>query len=382
MEYILMHKNISVTNIIIDETGYIARIQNTHDVTHLPPGINIFKTGIDRKELNDWWIGRSIPANRDGINDALQSIGISSPTLLIEKCYGLSLSDQYWICPKDSGLKWEVINFFHNNFSNDIGEILFGHEPADPTRVNLVSPDNTSDGWLRKKWIIADGKRFLMKGGSGVYQQEPFNEVAASTIMQRLNIHHVDYTLIIENNKPYSLCENFITPDTELIPAWRILQSFKQPNDRSLYKHFIDCCEMLGVPDIKSALDKLLTLDYIIANEDRHWNNFALLRNADTLKWLGLAPVFDSGTSLWYNTMHIGSPITCKPFHKDHSEQIQLVNDLSWYDVNALDGLENIIMEIFTVSEEVDERRRTDIAKEIMKRANQVEQLHKTLAEA
>jgi len=301
---------------------------------------------------------------------------------LIEKCYGLSLSDQYWICPKDSGLKWEGINFFHNNFSKDIGEILFGHEPADSTRVNLVSPDNTSDGWLRKKWIIADGKRFLMKSGSGVYQQEPFNEVAASTIMQRLNIHHVDYSLIIENNKPYSLCENFITPDTELIPAWHILQSFKQPNDRSLYKHFIDCCEMLGVPDIKSALDKLLTLDYIIANEDRHWNNFALLRNADTLKWLGLAPVFDSGTSLWYNTMHIGSPITCKPFHKDHSEQIQLVNDLSWYDVNTLDGLENIIMEIFSVSEEVDERRRTDIAKEIMDRANQVEQLRKTLAEA
>ena len=382
MEYTLMHKNIPITDMIIDETGYIAKIQNTHDVTHLPPGINIFKTGIDRKGLNDWWIGRSIPASRDGINDALQSIGISSPTLLIEKCYGLSLSDQYWICPKDSGLKWESINFFHNNFSKDISEILFGHEPADPTRVNLVSPDNTSDGWLRKKWIIADGKRFLMKGGSGVYQQEPFNEVAASTIMQRLNIHHVDYSLIIENNKPYSLCENFITPDTELIPAWRILQSFKQPNDRSLYKHFIDCCEMLGVPDIKSALDKLLTLDYIIANEDRHWNNFALLRNADTLKWLGLAPVFDSGTSLWYNTMHIGSPITCKPFHKDHSEQIQLVNDLSWYDVNTLDGLENIIMEIFSVSEEVDERRRTDIAKEIMDRANQVEQLRKTLAEA
>jgi len=98
-----------------------------------------------------------------------------------------------------------------------------------------------------------------------------------------------------------------------------------------------------------------------------------------TLKWLGLAPIYDSGTSLWYNTRHIGSPITCKPFRKDHSEQIHLVNDLSWYDVNALDGLENIIIEIFTASEEVDEKRRTDIAKEIMDRANQVEQLRKAL---
>ena len=373
MDCTLMHGNIPVVDMIIDdETAYIAKLRNVQDIRHLPPGITIFKTGIDRKEFTDWWIGRSIPASRDGIHDALQSIGISAPRLLIEKCYGLSLSDQYWICPEGSGLRWENVNFFQNDFSKDVGEILFGHEPADPGRVSLVSPDNTSDGWLRKKWIIADGRRFLMKGGSGVYRQEPFNEVIASAIMRRLNIAHVTYTLTFDGGKPYSLCENFITPATELVPAWRVLHTRKQANNRSLRDHFFDCCEALGAPGVKDALGKMLTVDYIIANEDRHWNNFGLVRKAETLEWLGLAPVFDSGTSLWYNTQRVGSPVGCKPLRKDHAEQIKLVEDLSWFDLRALEGLDVEILETLSKSEDADENRRNRIASAVTERCAQI----------
>ncbi len=41
----------------------------------------------------------------------------------------------------------------------------------------------------------------------------------------------------------------------------------------------------------------MIVLDYIIANEDRHLNNFGLLRNAETLEWYGFAPIYDSGSS-------------------------------------------------------------------------------------
>jgi len=370
-----MHKNIPVVDMRIDETGYIAKLLDTHDVRHLPPGINIFKTGIDRKALNDWWIGRSIPASRDGIDEALRSIGVSAPTLLLEKCYGLSLSDQYWVCPKSFGLRWENVNFFHNDFSKDVGEILFGREPNDPDRISLLSPDNTSDGWLRKKWIIMDGKRTLMKGGSGFTQQEPFNEVIACAIMRRLNIDHVTYTLSFDGGRPYSLCENLVTPDTELIPAWRVLQTKKQPNSRSLRDHFLDCCEVLGAPGVKDALDRLLTVDFIIANEDRHWNNFGLVRNAGTLEWLGLAPIYDSGTSLWHNTPHVGQDMGCKPFRKSHAEQIKLVGDLSWFNFDALNGLPDEIVKMLSSSDRVDEKRRTAIASVVMKRCGQIETL-------
>jgi hypothetical protein len=267
-----------------------------------------------------------------------------------------------------------MVNFFENDFSKDVGEILFGHEPTDPDRVSLMSPDNTSDGWLRKKWIIVDGKRSLMKGGSGVFQQEPFSEVIASAIMRRQGINHIPYTLTIENGKPYSLCANFITPVTELVPAWRVVESLKKDNQDSHFIHLLRCTEKLGIPDVRPALEKMLVLDYIISNEDRHYNNFGFVRNPETLEWLGVAPIYDNGTSLWHNTPHVGSLVECKPFRKNHVEQIKLVEDLSWFDYDALSGLKDEIREIFTPSDRLDEHRRTAIANAVVKRCAEVAQ--------
>lgn len=53
--------------------------------------------------------------------------------------------------------------FFENTFSDDVGNILFD-QTASGNPVSLMSPDNTSDGWLKKKWKIIDDKRCLIKG--------------------------------------------------------------------------------------------------------------------------------------------------------------------------------------------------------------------------
>ena len=251
-----------------------------------------------------------------------------------------------------------------------MGEALFGNEPATPDKVDFTSPDNTTEGWLRKKWIIADGMRLLMKSGSGVYQQEPFNEVIASVVMRRLEVEHIPYTLTFINGEPYSLCENFITSDTELITAWRVIQTKKQPSNRSLRDHFYDCCDILGAQNVRDSMNKMLTVDYIISNEDRHLNNFGLIRNAETLEWYGLAPVYDSGTSLWYNmnTRRVGATVESKPFRRTHAEQIKLVDDLSWYDFEQFSGLGEEIMEVMSGSEAIDVERRLSITFAVVER--------------
>jgi hypothetical protein len=358
-----MHKNIPVADMrILPDTGRIVKLFSLHAPEHLPLGVMNQDGVMSRRAIDDWWTGRSIPASRDGIAEALEHLGNPSFSVLAYRCYGLSLSDQYWICPKGSGLKWEDVNFFHNGFSKDMGEILFGRGPSDSSAVSLMSPDNTSDGWLRKKWIIMDGKHSLMKGGSGDYQQEPFNEVIACAVMRRLSIPHVNYTLTFDGGKPYSLCENFITPDTELIPASRVKGAFKKDNRDSGFTHLLRCCDALGIPGVLSALGKMLVLDYIISNEDRHYNNFGFVRNAETLEWLGLAPVYDSGTSLWYSTRFVGRETECKPFQKTHASQIKLVSSLSWYDADALLGIGGECAEILSRSGTVDGERRASLA--------------------
>jgi hypothetical protein len=310
----------------------------------------------------------------------LETLRISTPQLLLTKCYGLSLSDQYWICPEGSGLCWDDINFFDHSFSEDVGNILFG-EARDGVGFDLASPDNTSDGWLKKKWIIVDGKRCLIKGGSGAIRQEPYNEALASLIMERLGISHVPYTLAIRDEYPYSVCEDFITPQTELVSAWHILQTRKQPNHISLYQHYLDCCAKLGIPGITDALDRMLTVDYIIANEDRHLNNFGAIRNADTLEWISAAPVFDCGTSLWCSepVAMIRSRITLpsKPFKKDHAEQIGLVTSFDWLNLNALRGVDEAFSEILKGSAFIDNARRDALCYGLRKRTEMLAEVVK-----
>ena len=376
----LMHKNIPVVDLEIEpDNGYIDKIGTLFNPEHLPIGTTglrgIDKNKPNRAALNDWWLGRSIPASRDKIEAALCALDLRTPSALIVKCYGLSLSDQYWVKPKGSELSWSRINFFENDFSKDIGEVLFGHTFNHIASINMISPDATSDGWLRKKWSIVNGKRVLIKGGSGVFEQEPYNEVIATAVMERLNIHHVPYDLHVasstEGEKIYSRCENFVTPQTELVPAWRVVQTKKRLNSDAELPHLLRCCEALGmdVQNIITAIDKMMILDYIIANEDRHYNNFGFLRNAETLAWLGFAPIYDSGTSLWYNTQKVGADVEAKPFKKTHGAQIALVQHVDWFDYNALNDILSYCVRIFAKSDLITLDRAEAIGNEIIRRA-------------
>lgn len=354
MRCTLMHKRLAVAELELDETtGFIQKVKTVHLPEHLPTGVLPINGKIDRAALNEWWTGRSIPASRSGIREALETLEIASTRLLLLRCCGLSLSDHYWICPNGSGLTWERINFFDNPFSSDMGDILFGRT-VESASFDLCSPDNTSDGFLKKRWKIIDGRRCLVKGGSEPFRQQPFNEVIASGLMERLRIPHVPYSLLWVEDQPYSVCEDFVTPDTELVSAWRVMLTLRRDNSTSVYRHFVNCCQALGVRDIVPALDRMIVLDYLIANEDRHLNNFGLLRDPETLTWLGMAPIFDSGSSLGYNQMasriRAERDIVCKPFKKRHGEQLKLVSSFDWIDFEALADLDSLIRE--TMSDE------------------------------
>ena len=361
---ILMHKRVQVAELWIDDaTGFIQKIENVYAQEHLPVGVTFAGQTVDRKKLNDWWAERSIPASRSGVRDALEALGVTDTKSLLLRCYGLSLSDQYWICPAGSDLTWDDINFFGNSFSDDIGDILFG-EVKKTDAIDFSSPDSTSDGNLKKRWKIINGKRCLIEGGSNPYHQQPLNEVIATEIMNRLQIPCAAYTLLWSKEMPYSVCEDFVDENTELVTAWRILQTQKQPNNVSLYQHFVSCAEALGIPDAVQFLDKMIVLDYIILNEDRHLNNFGALRNAETLEWIGMAPIYDSGSSLGYDKaapmMRNGNEILCKPFKKHHEEQLKLVSSFDWIDFAALTDIRKVISCVLSderAADYMDERR-------------------------
>ena len=380
MKYMLMHKIIPVCKVELDETtGSIRRIVETLCPKHLPIGVSAKKGIADRATLNRWWLERSIPATRSGIRWALEELELTNTRQLLAKCFGLSLSDQYWMKPENSTVSWQEINFFENNFSEDIGDVLFGKAGKKPD-FDFQSPDNTSDGCLKKRWKLIEGKRCLIKAGSNPFLQQPFNEVIATSVMERLNIPHVSYTLFWDGDIPYSVCEDFVTANTELVSAWQVMQTQKRDNDVSVYRHYLNCCEALEVPEIAHSLDQMIVLDYLIANEDRHQGNFGLLRNVDTLAWIGAAPVFDSGSSLGYDKLASqilsGKGIECKPFKRIHEEQLKLVTSFDWIVFEQLKDIGAVMRSVFdTAGEYVEDARKNAIITAFRRRLEYLEQI-------
>lgn len=373
--YVLKHKNIEVAEIELDEdAGFIRRIGKVFAPEHLPVGVPVKRGVADRAALNEWWTDRSIPASRFGVREALETLGVSGTKTLLARCYGLSLSDQYWILPDGTDLKWEKLNFFGNGFSGDVGDALFGLKKKTGP-IDYVSPDSTADGFLIKRWKTIDGKRCLIKGGSNPFRQQPLNEVIATEIMNRLGIPCVPYSVVWDGGAPYSICEDFVDENTELVPAWRIIKTLKQSNSTSMYSHFVNCAEALGIKDVVAFLDRMIVLDYIIANEDRHLNNFGALRNAETLKWLGMAPIYDSGSSLGYDKsvplMMNSREIICKPFKKHHEEQLKLVSSFDWINFAKLDDVPDMIVGVLSdenAHDYIDDNRIRSIAELTRKR--------------
>jgi len=383
-QWILMHKNIVVAELeIMEKAGVVTQVTKTFDTDHAPLGtLNRLQKTINPESLDAWLRGRAIPASRQNIDKFLRGLNILNTSALSLKSYGLSLSDQYWVKPRDADLSWEAINFFQNDFSDDIGEILFQNKDVNHPDIKVISPDANTDGILRKKWTIQDGKRVLMKGDSDLAEQRPFNEEIASKIMTRLSINHIPYTVIYTKSRYYCLCDNFINEDTELITAAEVIASIAtevtSKND-SKYVQLLKCCDHLGIGGIKCRLEEMMVVDYLIANSDRHWGNFGFIRDADTLEWKDFAPIFDSGNSLWFDKRNITDQVLSETFESTHDEQIKLVTDLSWYEVISTAELTEMIKDTFDKHLFMDEARKAMIIDGVVRNSEVIADLKRSL---
>lgn len=247
--------------------------------------------------LTDWFKGRGIPSWRDDLDLLLVKLNVTSPNELLDKAFGLSLSDQYWVKPTTSNIEHKDINFFEHDFEDsEFTNATFGTELNSSTKISLISPNNTTDGRLKKTWKLENNKRYLLKGAYKNEVMQPFNEVLASMICDRLGFDHVTYTLEIVNDKVVSKCECFIDVNKELIPAYQILSD--QVAKENAYEEYISILEAEGLSNVREKLENMFILDYLLLNEDRHLNNFGIIRDVNTLKWIDLAPIFDNGQSL------------------------------------------------------------------------------------
>lgn len=346
MKCILMNKNTKVLSADYQPSlGVFTDIYDIYNIDFAPVILkNVYNKEKDLKIiLSNWFKGRGIPLWRDDLDLLLSKLNISAPTELLDKAFGLSLSDQYWIKPYDSKIEYKDINFFEHDFNDaEFTDATFSNSTETSTKISLISPNNTTDGRLKKTWIIEDSKRYLLKGGYKNEVLQPFNEALASMISSRLGFNHVTYILEVIKDKVVSKCECFINENTELVSAYQIL--YNNCDKDNAYETYINLLEKHGIKDARSSLEDMFILDYIMLNEDRHLNNFGIIRDVQTLNWISTAPIFDTGESLNiidYSDEEVIINGDGRFFYNvsNFDNILDNIKDLKKYDLNKLDGI-------------------------------------------
>ena len=352
MKCLLMNKNTEIAMLEYNEVlSIFDRVYKIININYAPL---ILKTYYDEnqntllflKKLNDWFKGRGIPSWRDKLDLLLHRLNIETTTELLNKSFGLSLSDQYWIKPFDLDIKYDDINFFDNDFdyAGFCEASLSLNSSMIESENSLKTPNNTTDGMLKKAWIIENRTRYLLKGGYKNEILQPFNEVLASMICDRLGFNHVSYTLDTYKNMVVSKCPCFITKDTELVTAYQIKNSEHRYDTVEDYETFIKLLEEKGIKDARIKLENMYILDFLIMNEDRHLNNFGIIRDVNTLEWIDVAPIFDNGQSLnieYYDKSEIIISGHGRLFYevKPFDDIINVVKNIKRIDVSKLEGI-------------------------------------------
>lgn len=235
-------------------------------------------------------------------------------------------------------------------------------------------------GQSEKEWKVIDGIRYMIERGSAPYFQEPMNEVFGARIHQKFGYeNYVPYSLLAEEKIPGSIHEDFTSVNTEFVSADEINHMFEKKDGYSSYDHFMETCERLEIPGMREFMDYMLVYDFIMGNTGRNFNNFGAIRLVETKEWIGPAPIFDSGKSLWYNQSIdkiLGeADIPSGPFGETALQQIDYVSDLGWVRFERLKTLKEDIKEVFTPTEAISEERIETLSNAIVKRVEILQEI-------
>ena len=238
-------------------------------------------------DLNMWLETRAIDSHRANsrlLKKALRLTERDDISTVIQ-VNAATITDNYWVKPIDSDLTYEDVKFEDDYFSNLAlkGNYDSFNKAANSKRSK--TPELTNIGSFEKCWKLRDGKWWMYKTAN---HDELFSELFICEFGKLLKMNMAVY----ERGNGYIKTLDFTdNASVNFEPA----SSFMGDNED--YEVVITKLEEI-CPQAISDYVKMIFLDTIVANPDRHTNNFGLLCDVNTGSFIGLAPNFDNNMAL------------------------------------------------------------------------------------
>lgn len=196
-----------------------------------------------------------------------------------------TITDNYWIKPLDSNLTYEDIRFTDDLFSSLALKGSYASFNRAANCEQRHTPELTNIGSFEKCWKLIDGKWWMYKTAN---HDEIFSELFIYHLGKALNMNMAVYE---RGNKCVKSLDFTNNASVNFEPAFTIM------GDNEDYE---DVFAQLMVLCPQAAIDfaKMIFLDTVTVNPDRHTANFGLLRDTGNGNIIGLAPLFDHNMAL------------------------------------------------------------------------------------
>ena len=194
--------------------------------------------------------------------------------------------------------------------------------------------ESSSKGNQRK---LTDGVNFLKEDFLGL---ESISEVFTCILLKNIrNLNYIEYKLCTVDGMPgFCYSKDFLDSSFTLLPVGRVLncnrvfdKTFKDITPVERFNLVINLLKKLTELDLTEHIGKLIFLDSLTLNEDRHLFNIAVLSDGEAYYE---CPVFDNGGAFLSDlkaypldvplTINLGK-VKAKPFSVSFNKQVQIV---------------------------------------------------------
>ena len=174
-------------------------------------------------------------------------------------CYGVALSDHYWIKDSDDIVTYKFVSPYFQYYWDDLDKGSSVYRVDDKLR------------WLSPTELRKTGSTYL-------------NEASSLELCNLCGLKTVKYR--VENSS--IIVENFTDINTMFEPLYDFTVG---DYDKTV--------EVFGIDGFRMIL-----IDVIVGNDDRHGFNFGWIRDANTGEYLHMAPLFDFDQSFHCNELY------------------------------------------------------------------------------
>ena len=236
---------------------------------------------------------------------------------------GVTITDGYWVRPIGSGLTYDDVRFSKNYFSTLALKGTYNSFNKASSQKETRTPELTNTGSFEKCWKLKDGRWYLIKRAG---HSEQFSELFVFELGKALGMNMASY----ERGENCVISVDFTeNAKYDFEPAF----AFMGENDdyEATVEKMSAVCPA-AIPDYV----RMIFLDTVCANPDRHTNNFGLLRDPLNGAILGLAPNYDNNMALisrGYPQMPTKNDFLIKLFngfievHGDYKKYLPLITE-------------------------------------------------------